>query len=98
MDWRGQLLGLGLSGDEVYHLDPPRLKRRIAPKLCIWLEYSSGLLAGKVASSWHRSRLGGGMPSTGLRWLSFVVSAMRSEGWLVSDRGTAIHGGNLVVS
>jgi hypothetical protein len=37
------------------------------------------------------------MQSTGLHQLSLMVSAMCSEGWLVSKCGTAICRGNLVV-
>jgi hypothetical protein len=30
VDWRGQLLGLGLSGSDIYHQDPLRLERTLA--------------------------------------------------------------------
>jgi hypothetical protein len=49
-DWRSQLLGLDLSGDEVHHQDPLCLKRMLMPRRCLWLNRGSGLLAGKVAS------------------------------------------------
>jgi hypothetical protein len=50
-DWRGQLLGLGLSGNKVHHQDPLRLERRFALRQRVWLNHSSGLLVSKVTSS-----------------------------------------------
>jgi hypothetical protein len=41
-DWRGQLLGLVLSGSGVHHQDPLHLKRRLEPRRCVWLNRSSG--------------------------------------------------------
>jgi hypothetical protein len=46
------------------------------PRWCVRLNGGSGLLAGEVTSSRHRSRLGGGMQSMGLRHLLFIASVM----------------------
>jgi hypothetical protein len=65
--WRGQLLGLGLSGDEVHHQDPLRFECRLVPRRRIWLNRGGGLPIGEAASPWRRSQLGGGTLSMGLR-------------------------------
>jgi hypothetical protein len=51
VDWRGQLLGLGLSGSDIDHQDPLHLERRLMLRQRVWLNHDSGLLAGEVTSS-----------------------------------------------
>jgi hypothetical protein len=49
-DWRGQLLGLGLSGSDIHHQDHLHLECRPALWWYVWLNHISGLLAGDVTS------------------------------------------------
>jgi hypothetical protein len=51
--WRGQLLGLGLSGSEVHHQDPLHFEGRLIPRRRVWLNRSSGLLVAEPALPWR---------------------------------------------
>jgi hypothetical protein len=62
----GYFLGLSLDGGEVHHQDPLRLGRGLLLWRHVWLDRSSGLLTGELASPWHYLLLSGGSPSLGL--------------------------------
>jgi hypothetical protein len=51
--WRGQLLGLGLSGGEVHHRDTHHLKGRFMLKRCVLLNRSSGQPTDEPALPWR---------------------------------------------
>jgi hypothetical protein len=72
------ILGLSLSGG-VHHQDPLCLECGLTPRLHVWLNRSSGLLAGELALSWLYLLLSDGLPSAGLCLLRPLMSMTSLE-------------------
>jgi hypothetical protein len=61
--------------------DPPlRLKCRLVPRLYVWLDRGSGLLADEFASPWCYLLLNNGKPSMGLRLFPSGTSLASLDG------------------
>jgi hypothetical protein len=77
--WGNLFLSRSLSGGEVHHQDPLRLKRGLMPRRHMRLDRGSRLLTGELASPWHCLLLSSGLLSIGLLLVPFLMSVVLLE-------------------